>query len=110
MKNINFTPLEKRILSMALNDDNRLCSFYSKEIFEHINLADVIRKRIRIKLSILLRVDYDYVKDIIFYTETKEVTKRNGKKVSIGIYRLDKNFKAKVRALMKPYTYEVQES
>lgn len=96
-----FTPLEKRILTMALNDDDRLCSFYAKEIFEHINLADVIRKQIRIKLSILLKVDYDYVRDIIFYTDDKVITKRNGKKTTIGIYRIDKNFKSKIKELIQ---------
>jgi len=95
---------------MALNDDDRLCSFYAKEIFEHINLADVIRKQIRIKLSILLKVDYDYVRDIIFYTDDRVVTKKNGKTATIGIYRIDKNFKAKIRQLMKPKQDEVQES
>lgn len=86
---------------MALNDDDRLCSFYAKEIFEHINLADVVRKQIRIKLSLLLKVDYDYVKEIIFHTEDRIIIKRNGKKATIGIYRLDKNFKAKIRNLMQ---------
>lgn len=102
MRQSTFTPLEKRILSMALNNDDRLCSFYAKEIFEHINLADVIKKQIREKLSRLLMVDYDYVRDIIFYTETRIVTKRNGKKAPIGIYRIDTNFKSKIRALINP--------
>ena len=102
-----FTPLEKRILNMALIDDDRLCSFNAKELFEHINLADVIKKQIREKLSGLLLVDYDYVRDIIFYTESKTITKRNGKKTTIGIYRLDNNFKAKIRELMKPNDNEV---
>ena len=103
----NFTPLEKRILNMALLDDDRLCSFYAKEIFEHINLADVIRKQIRIKLAVILKVDYDYVRDIIFYTKKRTITKRNGKKATIGIYKLDNNFKDKIRVLIKD---EVQES
>lgn len=85
---------------MALNDDDRLCSYYAKEIFEHINLADIVRKQIRIKLAVILNVDYDYVRDIIFYTEKREVVKRNGKIAPIGIYRLDNNFKSKIRALM----------
>ena len=46
---MKFTPLEKKILNMALNNDDKLCSFYAKELFEHINLADVVRKQIRIK-------------------------------------------------------------
>ena len=100
MKKKLFTPLETRILNMALVDDDRLCSFYAKELFEHINLADVIRKQIRIKLSILLEVDYDYVKDIVFYTEKRIITKKNGKSATIGIYRLDKNLKKRVSALL----------
>ena len=96
----HFTPLEKRILNMALNDDDRLCSFFAKELFEHINLADIIRKQIRIKLAIILQVDYDYVKSIIFYTEDREVTKKDGSKAIIGIYRLDNNFKKKIKDLM----------
>jgi hypothetical protein len=100
MNNFHFTPLEKRILNMALNDDDRLCSFYAKELFEHINLADIIRKQIRIKLAIALQVDYDYVRDIIFYTDPKEVIKKNGNKATIGIYRLDKNFKTRIKVLM----------
>jgi len=102
-----FTPLEKKILNMALNDDDKLCSYYAKELFEHINLADVIRKQIRLKLAITLAVTYDYVKDIIFYTEDRVITKRNGKKATIGIYRIDQNFKNKIRSMIKD---EVQES
>lgn len=97
---MKITPLEKKILDMALNDDERLCSFYAKELFEHINLADVIRKQIRIKLAIALKVDYDYVKDIIFFTEKKEVLKQNGKLATIGIYRIDNNFKSKIKELV----------
>jgi len=107
MKKEFFTPLEQQIITMAINDDDRLCSFYAKELFEHINLADVVKKQIREKLSTLLMVDYDYVRDIIFYTEKREITKRNGKKAIIGIYRLDNNFKAKMRTLLKLYD-EVQ--
>lgn len=102
-----FTPLELKILQMALNDDDRLCSLYAKELFESINLADVVKKRIREKLSILLMVDYDYVRDIIFYTEHHKITKCNGKKANIGIYRLDSDFKDKIRALLKPKIDEV---
>lgn len=98
---MKFTPLEKKILNMALNDDDKLCSFYAKELFEHINLADVVRKQIRIKLAIALKVEYDYVRDIIFFTEKREVIKRSGKMVLIGIYRLDNNFKSKVRDLIR---------
>lgn len=101
MKRATFTPLEKRILNMALLDDDRLCSFYAKEIFEHINLADVIRKQIRIKLAVTLKVDYEYVRNIVFYTERRTIIKRNGKQATIGIYRLDNNFKSKIRELVK---------
>jgi hypothetical protein len=100
IKNTRFTPLEKRILNMALNDDDRLCSFYAKELFEHINLADVVRKQIRIKLARILNVGYDFVRDVIFFTERKEVIKKNGKIAPTGIYRLDKNFKSRIRSLM----------
>lgn len=86
---------------MALNNDDKLCSFYAKELFEHINLADVIRKQIRIKLAIALKVEYDYVRDIIFFTEKREIIKRSGKTALIGIYRLDSNFKVKVRDLIR---------
>lgn len=86
---------------MALNDDDRLCSFYAKEIFEHINLADIVRKQIRIKLAVILNVDYDYVRDVIFYTETRQVKKRNGKIAPIGIYRLEPSYKSKIRNLMR---------
>ncbi|HIP20068.1 MAG TPA: hypothetical protein EYG70_02965 [Sulfurimonas sp.] len=109
MKKALFTPLEKRILNMALVNDDRLCSVNAQDIFEHINLADIIRKQIRIKLSMLLEVDYDYVKDIIFYTQRKIITKKSGKKTPIGIYRLNENFKIKIRELMSSQ-YEVQES
>ncbi len=107
MKKSLFTPLETRILNMALIDDDRLCSFYAKELFEHINLADVVRKQIRIKLSILLKVDYVYVKDIVFYTEKRTITKKNGKKTTIGIYRLDTNLKERVRVLLLANQNEV---
>ena len=95
---------------MALAEDDRLCSFNAQELFEHINLADVVKKQIREKLSRLLLVDYDYVRDIIFYTENRTITKRNGKKTTIGIYRLDNNFKAKIRELIKPNTGERKEN
>ena len=105
-----FTPLEVKILNMALYDDDRLCSFNAKELFEHINLADVVKKQIREKISRLLFVDYDYVRDIIFYTEKKTIIKRNGKKATIGIYRLDNNFKDKIKELINAGKDEVQES
>ena len=97
---MTFTPLEKKILNMALNDDDRLCSYYAKELFEHINLADVVRKQIRIKLAVAFKFEYDYVRDIVFFTEKRNVMKQNGKIAPIGIYRLDSNFKSKVKDLM----------
>jgi len=96
-----FSPLAKKILTMALNNDDRLCSFYAKELFEHINLADVVRKEIRLKLSLILSVEYDYVKDIIFYTEKRVIIKNNKKKTTIGIYRIDNRYKKIIRRLLK---------
>lgn len=98
---MKFTPLEKKILNMALNDDDRLCSYNAIKLFEHINLADVVRKQIRIKLAVALKAEYEHIRDFIFFTEKKEVKKQNGKVASIGIYRLDNNFKSKVRNLIK---------
>lgn len=95
-----FTPIQAKILKMCLADDDRVCSFYSKELFESINLADVFRKGIRIKLSRLLNLDYDFVRDVVTKADKRVIIKSNGKKATIYIYRIDKNWKSRVRELL----------
>ena len=99
-RKISFTPLQIKILRMCLTNDDRVCSLYAKELFECINLADVFKKQIRIKLSRLLKIDYDEVRDVIAFTEYKMVIKKNGKKARIGIYRIDSNWKSQIRQLL----------
>ena len=110
MKKVSFTPLQTKILNMCLADDDRVCSFYAKELFGHINLADVFRKQIRIKLSRLLKLDYDFVRDVVIKTEKRLIIKKDGKKVKIGIYRIDGRWKGEIEKLLNPNQDEVQKT
>lgn len=109
MRKALFTPLEQKILQMAINDDERVCSLYGQALFEHINFADVIMN-MRERLSTLLAVDYNYVRDTILYTEKRIIAKRNGEKTRVGVYRLDNDYKAKIRVLLEYNQDEVYES
>ncbi len=95
---------------MCLVDDDRVCSLYAKELFECINLADVFRKQIRVKLARLLNVNYDEVRDVIAFTEYKWIIKKNGKKARIGTYRINKRWKGKIAKLLKPHQDESQKN
>lgn len=105
-----FNPIQAKILKMCLANDDRVCSFYSKELFESINLADVFRKGIRIKLSRLLNLDYDFVRDVVTKADKKVIIKSNGKKAKIDIYRIDKNWKDQVRELLVHKRDEVKKT
>jgi len=105
---VAFCPLQIKILKMCLDNDDRVQSFYAKELFECINLADVFRKQIRVKLSRLLKVSYDEVRDVIAFTEYKWIIKKNGKKARIGIYRIDDNWKSRVAKLLNSNRHESQ--
>jgi len=107
MRKISFNPLQTKILNMCLVDDDRVCSYYAKESFSCINLADVVRKQIRIKLAKLLKLDYDFVRDVVVYTEDKWIITKDGKKVKTGIYRIDKRWKGKIAKLLNPNQDEV---
>ena len=110
MKKVSFTPLQIKILNMCLADDDRVQSLYAVEEFEHINLADVFRKQIRIKLAQLLNLDYDFVRDVVTKTDRKWIIKKNGKKARIGIYRIANEWKGKINALINPMQDEVKKT
>ena len=95
---------------MCLVDDDRACSLYAKELFECINLADVFKKQIRMKLARLLKLDYDFVRDVVTKTEDRWIIKKNGQKRKIGIYRIDNNWKGKIEKLLNPNQDEVQKT
>lgn len=91
--NIIFNPTEKKILKLALKDDDRVQTHYSKEIFNCHYLPDIIQ-HLRPKLGKIFRVDDGKT---ILATEYHSVIKIDGKKANIGIYRLDPSYKARIR-------------
>jgi len=112
MKKVSFTPLQIKILNMCLEDDDRVCSYHSREdksLFgKPMNFADVFRKQIRVKLSRLLQLDYDYLKKEVITTEDRGILNEEGKKIKIGIYRISSKWKGKINALINPIQDKVQ--
>ena len=108
------TTLQTKILNMCLVDDDRVCSYYSREdksLFgKPINFADVFRKQIRIKLARALEVDFDYLKNEVIITEDRWVLNEDGKKIKIGIYRISSKWKGKINKLINPIQNESQRS
>lgn len=93
---INLTPTEKKVLRLALNDDDRVQTHYSKEVFNCHYLPDHIQY-LRPKLGSLFDVE-DGTE--ILATEYHSITKIDGKKSRIGIYRIDEIYKTKVKKLI----------
>lgn len=94
---ILFNQIEKKILSMALNNDNSVQNHYSKEIFNCHNLPDLIQ-HLRRKLKAYFNTDG---KDIL-YTEFQNIIKKDGSKARIGIYRISPKYKLGIRKLLNP--------
>ena len=98
--NPSFTPKQIKILKMCLADDDRVCSFYAKEIFDCINFADVYRKQIRMKLARVLSLDFEFVRDVVTKADKRIIIKADGTEIETDIYRIDKRWKSKVRSLL----------
>jgi hypothetical protein len=95
---ILFNQVEKRILSLALEDDNRVQTHYSKEVFNCHYLPDIIQ-HLRKKLEKNFNVDNGIT---ILPTEFHNVIKKDGSKARIGIYRISPKYKLGIRKLLDP--------
>lgn len=96
MKLLSLTPTEKKILSMALKDDDRVQQYYHN-LFQCNYLPDLIQ-HLRRKLEKLFNVD-DGMN--ILATEYHKVTKIDGKKANIGIYRIVPKYKFEIEKQLK---------
>ncbi|ABV68323.1 hypothetical protein Abu_2109 [Aliarcobacter butzleri RM4018] len=95
MKKIPLNKTDIKILSMALNYDDRVQNHYSKEMFNCHYLSDYVSK-LRMKLSNYFNEDGFS----IIETETHYITKSDGTKATIGIYRISKKYYSKIRELV----------
>lgn len=96
MKFIKMNDTEKKVLRLALVDDDRVQTHYSKELFNCHYLPDIIQ-HIRRKLEKIFSVDDGM--DILA-TESHTVTKIDGTKTRIGIYRINPSYKPKIREIL----------
>lgn len=96
MKSIKINDTEKKVLNLALIDDDRVQTHYSKELFNCHYLPDIIQ-HIRRKLEKYFDVD-DGME--VLATESHTVTKIDGTKTRIGIYRIIPSYKPKIRELL----------
>lgn len=95
MKNIHLNKTDIKILSMALNNDDKVQNHYSKEIFNCHYLSDYVSK-LRTKLGNYFNVDGFS----IIETETHHIFKIDGIKGTIGIYRISLKYYSKIRYLV----------
>lgn len=95
MKNIHLSKTDLKILSMALNNDDRVQNHFSKEIFNCHYLSDYVSK-LRMKLSNYFNVDGFS----IIETETHQIFKTDGTKATIGIYRIALKYQSKIKELV----------
>ncbi|WP_323594475.1 hypothetical protein [Aliarcobacter butzleri] len=95
MKNIHLNDTDIKILSMALNYDDRVQNHYSKEMFNCHYLSDYVSK-LRMKLSNYFNEDGFS----IIETETQIIIKKDGKKAPIGIYRISKKYYSRIKELL----------
>ena len=100
-KNIKFNEIEKKILELALLDDDRLQQLYSNELFGCNYLPDHVQ-HLRPKLEKI----FDEDGMTIFPTEYHMVERTDGKNTRFGIYRINENYKAKIQNLLKEYNSE----
>jgi hypothetical protein len=96
MKILHLTPTERKILEMALKDDDRVQQHYHFMFGCHY-LPDIIQ-HLRRKLEKFFRVE-DGKK--IFATEIHKIVKIDGKKASIGIYRIVPEYKNEIAKQLK---------
>ena len=96
MKKLHLCSIDIKVLEMALLDDDRVQNHYSQQVFNCHYLSDYISK-LRIKLGTHFKDDGFN----IIQTETHLVTKIDGKKVPIGIYRLAQSYKTKIKKVLK---------
>ena len=97
IKKISLNNTEKKILSLALKNDDRVQTHYSKELFSCHYLPDIIQ-HIRRKFESFFDVA-DGTE--ILSTETHTVLKIDGSTARIGIYRINSAYKQKVAELLK---------
>lgn len=88
---ILFTSTEQKILKLTLKDDYRVQQHYS-HLFGCHYLPDIIQ-HLRRKLERLFSVDDG---KCILATEYHKVIKIDGKKATIGIYRLEPSYKSRI--------------
>ena len=99
MKRINLNKTEIKILTLALNDDDRVQNHYSKEVFNCHYLSDYVCK-LRAKFIKHFDVDnFDIIK-----TETHQVTKIDGTITPIGIYRIVPRYKIEIKKILDSYS------
>lgn len=96
IKQISFNPTEIKILTLALNNDDRVQNHYSKEIFNCHYLSDYVSK-LRDKFE---KYFNNSNRNGIIETENRIITKSNGKKTPIGIYRISTKYKNEIRKLL----------
>jgi hypothetical protein len=83
---------------MALNNDDRVQNYYSKELFNCMYLSDVIQ-HLRRKLKRYFNAESG--KDVL-HTEYHEVIKKDGSNARIGIFRINSNYKKELKLLSNP--------
>ncbi|WP_373033564.1 hypothetical protein [Sulfurovum sp.] len=94
---LSLNETEKKILSLALKDDDRVQTHYSKEVFNCHYLPDLIQ-HLRRKLERFF--DIADGTDILL-TEPHEVLKIDGSVARIGIYRISPNYKKRLAEIIK---------
>lgn len=95
MKTINLSTKDLKILTLALKNDDRVQNHYSQQVFNCHYLSDYVSK-LRIKLG-------NYFKDDgfnIIKTEKHIITKIDGTKTTIGIYRIEPEYKKEIKKLV----------
>ena len=98
MKASFLTQTEIKIIKMCLNDDDRVSQFYNTSIFHANNLPDIIQ-RLRKKISTHFKITHEEAKEYL-YTERREITRSDGRKKPIGIYRIKNTVKNDFRKLI----------
>lgn len=97
IKKLYLSKMERKILSLALKDDDRVQNHYSKEVFHCHNLPDYISK-LRTKLVKYFNNDDRF--NIIF-NEKRKVIKADGTIATIDIFRINPRYKAEIDKQLK---------
>lgn len=101
---IDFTPVELKILNMALVDDNRVQTHYSLTLFNSHYLPTVVQY-LRDKL---VKHFNEITRDAVLFTERHRVIRKDGAKVNIGIYRINPIYKSGIKDLVDTINNEAQ--